>query len=162
MNQKLRDNIDTAIADTIQSIQGLSITTKNSITDKILLSIDKAIEETDISNKLAEKVGPSLWGTMHWLGKVADSENKKDIYLDYLDILCEGHPCKDVCREHLQSNLQVINPYKYSSMFKHSIDLHNRVNRQLGKPVMTIAEAEAMYNLDCDTCNFKAKSKPKK
>lgn len=162
MNQKLRDNIDASISNTIKSVQGISVTLKNNIISKLSLAVNKAIKDTDSSNKLAEKAGPSLWATMHWLAKVADNENNQDIYLDYLDILCEGHPCKDVCREHLQENLQIVNPYKYSSMFRHSVDLHNRVNRQLNKPTMTLAEAESIYNLDCDSCNFKAKTKPKK
>jgi hypothetical protein len=115
------------------------------------LSKNQYIDNADIR----DISGPSLWANLHWMGLIADLEGNPRIYWDTLSSLLNGHPCKDVCRGHLASNLLIINPDNYKSLFMHSFDLHNYINKQLGKPIMKIEDAKKIYNADkCTSCRL--------
>lgn len=103
---------------------------------------------------LSERAGPPLWGHLHWIASVADNEGKPHLYWRALELLQEGHPCKEICRPHIVKNLKVLNPMDASSCTDHCIELHNLVNRQLGKAIYPHDKAKSMYSLECDSCTF--------
>lgn len=150
LNEKMISNISDSI------MEGFNFNGQNpdQIKKHITNIIENSMESTWKDMSLAERVGPPIWEYLHWMGAVADSENNPAIYMDSLDILIEGHPCKELCRSHLYDNLMNLNPGDYPSKLEHSIDLHNLVNQQLGKPIYPIMKAKARYNLKCDSCIF--------
>lgn len=117
-------------------------------------AVDSSISSVEASRDLKEKAGHPMWDTLHYIGKVADDEGDRELYLSLLDIYAKGHPCAKECRAHLIANLDLIDPETYISLFQHSVDLHNLVNRQLRKPEFSLDKANERYDLDCDSCVF--------
>lgn len=159
LNQQLRDSIEDTIEENIQSIPGLSSPMIDKIMDSVADAIDTAIAQNEEDMKIAEKAGPPMWHTLHWIAQVADNESRPELYRALLNIYLQAHPCKDVCRAHLRKNLTLCNINSYASCFEHSVALHNRVNAQLGKPQFSKIQAMEEYSLDCDTCIFPAVGK---
>lgn len=151
-----RDVIDASIAESMNTLEGISDSDKNIIYEHITEGLDLDIDNFESQLSLAEKVGPPLWEFLHWMGKMADKENDPSIYTTALSLLVKVHPCSNVCRKHLASNLKILPITSYTSYFDHSIDLHNLVNRQLSKDVLSRQEAYRLYDMDCDTCVFSA------
>lgn len=116
--------------------------------------IDYAMETTWKDMTLAERCGPPIWDTLLWIAAVADDEENPQLYRRMLSVIEDGHPCKDKCRPHLRSNLQIVNLDDYSSCLNHCIDLHNLVNRQLGKAQYSPLKAKEKVDLGCDSCTF--------
>jgi hypothetical protein len=149
-SRKVQEIADIAVERAMTSIQG---------SDIILDSITDVLTQEWEDMALAERAGPSMWETLHWIAKAADAEQKPQVYISQLNIYASAHPCKDVCRPHIRMNLKRLDPSKYKSMFKHSVDLHNIVNRQLGKEIYPLRQAEKDYDLECDSCIFDPQSK---
>lgn len=131
----------------------------NDMTQQLVLreignGIDSAIDEVYAQRTLKERAGHPMWDTLHYIAKVADDEGNPNLYLSLLEIYLKGHPCSEECRPHLNANIRTINPHNYLSMFEHSVDLHNLVNRQLNKKHFSMLQANNKYDLDCDTCIF--------
>lgn len=154
VNKKLKDNIVAVVQDKLPYIQGVTEEAKIQLMKTIYDSIDEAMGETWEDMSLAERCGPGIWDTLAWIAKVADTEEKPELYVRALEIIQEGHPCKEVCRPHIQSNLQTLDPVSYSSCFEHLHAFHNLVNRQLSKEQFPLYEAISKYDLDCDSCIF--------
>lgn len=154
MNKKLCDTIADKFNSRISNYSNFSPEIRKFLTSVVEDSILESIEEVWDESGLAERCGPHLWEYLHWIGKVADNEDNPDLYYNALEVLKEGHPCKDLCRPHLKDNLEKINPDDYSSCFEHSYDLHNLVNEQLGKESPTFEEVDLKYDLNCDSCSF--------
>lgn len=146
--------VSDAIREGMSRIGGISSTSKNLIYNTIMEHIEDAYYSPDTDKTLAQKSGPPIWESLHWFAKVADNENKPYLYHRLLDIVEEGLPCKDTCRPHIPQNLSIIDPNDYSSAFQHSVDFHNLINRQLGKPLLSRKDADIKYNLDCNSCIF--------
>lgn len=145
MNNKLRENI----------VNALSSNIKTDVSQKYLSSlIDTASVNTWKELSLSERCGPPLWDFLLWMASVADAENKPDLYLRALSIVQEGHPCSEVCRPHMKSNLQIVNPKDYSSCKDHCVSLHNLVNKQLSKAQYPHDKAIDKVDLGCDSCTF--------
>jgi hypothetical protein len=100
-----------------------------------------------------------MWDVLHRVAKVADEEDDSALYLQLLDVYLRGHPCANECRKHLARNLRIVDPNRYISMFSHSVDLHNVVNRQLGKPEFSLQDAYDYYGFECDSCIFTSSRK---
>jgi hypothetical protein len=99
---------------------------------------------------------PKIWGQFFWhtihivaLGYSAtpnytDKKSAKDFYESLAFLI----PCP-VCKEHYKENLQKnpITPYLDSrkDLIQWTIDIHNTVNIQLGKPTWTLSEVLHYY-----------------
>lgn len=156
MSMDKREVIDASIGESVDSLQGLSLQEKDIIYNHIMDGLDMDIANYENSLSLAEKCGPPLWLSLHWFAKIADAEKDPSIYTTALNLLARAHPCANVCRKHLVANLKLLPVSSYTSAMDHSIDLHNLVNTQLGKPQFPRRQAYAIYDPDCDTCVFGA------
>lgn len=103
------------------------------------------------------KFPPSVWGPFFWhtihiiaLGypknpSYADKKSAKEFYESLAFLL----PCV-ICKEHYKTHLQAhpITPYldSRSDLLKWTVEIHNEVNKMLGKPTWTIDEIIAYYN----------------
>jgi len=142
----------------------LSNKLKNSIADVLQVepedkedlfeALDNAEEDAWSSMSLPERSGPPLWETLHWMGAVADKEHNRNLYVRTLNLLMDGHPCKEICRKGMKEDLRVINYRMYDSMLDHSIDLRNYVNRRMKKPEIPYEYMIQRYDLECDSCIF--------
>lgn len=148
-----------AIVDALDRVHGLSLDDKEAIAELVSNNVSESIGSTWEEMELSERAGPPLWSFLHWMGSVADNEDTPELYMDALDVVARGHPCKKVCRPHLLHNLETLNPYEYSSMFKHSVELHNLVNQQLHKSYYPLSKARKNYDLECDSCIFNTSPK---
>jgi hypothetical protein len=146
--------IDNSIAKSVSSLQGLNDIEKSIITDHIL---DSAYNDRLSEHDVSIKSGPALWEHLHWMGKMADDMSMPSIYHTALSLLTLAHPCMK-CRSHIPETLKQVPVSKYTSFFRHSIDMHNHVNRRLGKEVFTYLDASIYYGVDCDSCGFSASS----
>jgi hypothetical protein len=94
---------------------------------------------------------PSVWGPFFWmtihiiaLGYSADpTYTEKRAAKEFFEGLSHLLPCP-TCREHYKQHIRSspITPYldRRQDLFKWTIDLHNAVNKSLGKPTWTEAE----------------------
>jgi hypothetical protein len=101
------------------------------------------------------KWGKFLWISIHLIAlgypNNPSEEEKKD-YHNFYTSLYKVLPCV-TCSEHLVKNLQehplhanILTDSK--SLFTWTVELHNIVNKQLGKKQMPMDKALAMYNSD--------------
>jgi len=103
--------------------------------------------------------GPHLWFYLHTISfNFPDNPThlEKTQYLDFYNSLGNTIPCEK-CRNHYSSNLQV-NPPRLESkdaLIKWTVDLHNLVNKSLGKREWSYDEAVDTYRKF-----FKGKSSP--
>jgi hypothetical protein len=77
--------------------------------------------------------GPTMWTLLHRLAEYSDSVGDAYTVPAVLVALTVLLPCP-VCRDHLAEMLQQ-QPAPQHNMAKYVSDLHNIVNRRLGKPV---------------------------
>lgn len=96
--------------------------------------------------------GPFFWHTMHIsaLGyPQKPSYGQKKAAKEFFEALVFLIPCP-ICREHYSQFLQQtpIAPSldRREDLFKWTVDLHNSVNKQLGKPRFTEGESIAFYS----------------
>lgn len=155
-SRQARSIIDSSIWRSIDSLEGLDLTDKRTIFTEIVIGLNQDIKNFEDSLNVPEQSGPSIWDFLHWMGKVADDENNPSVYIDALAVVSKGHPCANMCRKHLVQNLRDLPLDNYTSMFKHSYDLHNLVNRQLGKRNFSFQQAKKIYDVDCESCVFGA------
>ena len=99
--------------------------------------------------------GPGIWFTFHLLGAKADTPEKIDRYIDYVNTIIRHHPCP-VCRDHALKYLKgrPIENYrgmkdqrggKMIGMFTWSWEYHNHVNEKLNKPTIEWPDAYQLY-----------------
>ena len=100
---------------------------------------------------------PSVWGPFFWhtihisaLGyPQKPSYGQKKAAKEFFEALAFLIPCP-VCRDHYSKFLQEtpISPSldRREDLFKWTVDLHNAVNKQLGKPRVTEADSIAFYS----------------
>jgi hypothetical protein len=107
-------------------------------------------------------IGPGMWVAIHTLAKGATTYEKKKAFVDYMNGLRLSFPCS-VCRKHLNTYLDTHSFDSYwkkidpttgedVGLFVFSVEFHNAVNIRLGKPVMDIETAKALYSPDNDVC----------
>ena len=108
--------------------------------------------------------GNSLWTYMHYAAMnyperpAGETINEM---VNWLSTLATTIPCKN-CSNHYRGYIEESKPQLPSicstrdSLFKFLVDLHNKVNQRLGKPKVTLEEAQQMYQSDgsCTTCNL--------
>lgn len=95
--------------------------------------------------------GPFFWHTIHIVAlgypknpSYTDKKSAKEFYESLAFLL----PC-GICKEHYKTHLQAhpITPYLDSraDLMKWTIEIHNEVNKMLGKPTWTMEEIIAYY-----------------
>ena len=95
------------------------------------------------------KWGPHLWFFMHTISfnfpENPNFKNKVE-YNDFYNSLKNMIPC-ELCKTHYIQYLEVSPPdlSGRSALVKWTIDLHNKVNKQLGKPVYSYQKAIKLY-----------------
>lgn len=100
-----------------------------------------------------ENWGPYVWSAIHLICLGApESFSGSDTsgYRAFFTNLASILPCK-ACQEHLRSNLNELSIESAlaggrETLFRWSVNLHNVVNQQLGKPVMPYEEAKRFWN----------------
>lgn len=95
--------------------------------------------------------GPIFWHTIHVTALSYPSEPnyaQKRAAKEFYESLAQLIPCP-VCREHYQTHLQKmpISPHldRRDDLFRWTIDLHNEVNKMLGKPIYTELDSINFY-----------------
>lgn len=100
--------------------------------------------------------GPYVWASIHLIAIGAPEAigDRKQEFRDFVEILPSVIPCA-VCRTHFAENLQKY-PLKdehlvsNETFFKWTVDIHNIVNQQLGKPVIEYESAKAQWSSICN------------
>ena len=90
------------------------------------------------------KIPPSKWGPHFWMTLHIACLGCQDakVLVDFVEGYKEIIPCLS-CREHFEQVL-VDNPVpEADDLFKWSVDVHNIVNKRLGKPEFSYEEALA-------------------
>lgn len=156
---KFIEKVNELLSTELGAIKGFTQNTIEAILDITNECFENAEEQLQNETSLAEKMFP-LWDTIHWNAMVSDNEKNPQLYYDLLENMKKWHPCKDVCRKHMRENLAKLDPRKYESKFKHSVDFHNIVNAMTGKPSYNYEKAYKKYALnDCKTCTFSSNIK---
>ena len=95
--------------------------------------------------------GPIFWHTIHVTALSYPSEPtyaQKRAAKEFYESLAQLIPCP-VCREHYQTHLQKmpISPHldRREDLFRWTVDLHNEVNKMLGKPIYTELDSINFY-----------------
>ena len=95
--------------------------------------------------------GPRLWFVIHTIAlNYPDnpSYDQKRIHEDFFNSLVFLIPC-DKCRIHYRQHINnnpVVNHLKNSdTLFRYTIDLHNEVNKSLGKKIYSYEEVAKIY-----------------
>jgi hypothetical protein len=96
--------------------------------------------------------GPSVWAAIHLICLGAPEKidpATQNAYATFFKQLPYILPCA-TCAKHLEANLQTL-PLEgdvtqtRESLFRWSVELHNLVNKQLGKPMMTLQDARLLW-----------------
>ncbi len=95
--------------------------------------------------------GPFFWHTIHIVALGYPNEPSyahKRAAKDFFESLAHLIPCP-VCREHYATHLEKvpISPHldRRLDLFRWTVQLHNEVNKTLGKPLVSEAEAVLFY-----------------
>lgn len=108
-------------------------------------------------------IGPGMWVAIHTMARGATTYEKKKAFIDFMNGLRISFPCM-TCRKHLNTYLDThpIDSYWKKSdpltgedvgLFEYTVAFHNAVNVRLGKAVVDLATAKALYDPDNDVCN---------
>ena len=95
------------------------------------------------------KWGPHLWFFLHTISfnyPVTPTFKNKVDYNDFYNSLKNMIPC-ELCKTHYMQHLEVSPPdlSGRNALVKWTIDLHNKVNTQLDKPVYSYSKAIKLY-----------------
>lgn len=111
--------------------------------------------------------GPYAWGTIHLVSLGAPDKIDQALrtaYAMFFNQLPYVLPCA-TCARHLQENLTKLPVESYldgkETLFAWSVQLHNIVNRQLGKREMTLEEARKYWEQVCLGENKECKTNKK-
>jgi hypothetical protein len=96
--------------------------------------------------------GKHVWYSIHFVAlqyPINPSEQDKKLYFEFYKTLGKVLPCA-VCRNHFkviwnQYPLTTDRLASRSALFAWTVEVHNLVNEDLGKPRMNLAQAERLY-----------------
>lgn len=95
--------------------------------------------------------GPHLWFILHLISfeyPENPTEYDKRVYYDFYTSLKDVIPC-EMCKKHYRDHIHQhpIGPHldKKDTLIKWVIDVHNFVNKSLGKPILTYPEVMGIY-----------------
>jgi hypothetical protein len=99
--------------------------------------------------------GPSLWRVLHSLAfsisQTPDPQKTRQ-FLELVDSLRNLLPCEE-CRLHFDDYVNENNPKKASDLAYWTFELHNSVNKRLGKPQFSFDDVSKLYLNDQCTMN---------
>lgn len=114
---------------------------------------------------MAPQWGPSVWKAMHYIALAYPKDpTPADMrhYWAFFNGLGNVIPCA-YCAAHYKkhlSSLQIDSYLQDGRLFEWTVEIHNMVNRENGKPVVSADEAFLLL-MDDDACNCSSE-KPKK
>jgi hypothetical protein len=92
--------------------------------------------------------GPSLWRTLHSIAFSIsydhDSFEKRKQFFDLIESLRTLLPCEE-CRLHFEAYVNENKPQKASDLAYWTFELHNSVNKRLGKPQYSFDDVSKLY-----------------
>ena len=115
--------------------------------------------------------GPAAWKFLHAITfsypenpSLSEQRDAENLFASLRSLL----PC-EACRSHYESEISIHPPDTRSraTLSAWLVDLHNRVNLRLGKPIFSFASAESAYSSQCsadcarEEAPARAKSKPR-
>ena len=102
--------------------------------------------------------GPAYWRVAHsvtWLYPEQNpTQQQQDRVRLFFELLPDLLPCP-LCGNHFRETTATVHPIteqvlsSRSTLARWLVDVHNEVNRRLGKSTVTYAEAETFYLRDC-------------
>jgi hypothetical protein len=109
---------------------------------KTMAEVQKAMSDPDFVYVSAEDMGPSQWTSLHNIARTLTLE-KMGAFKEYVKNMATLLPC-GVCSAHFRKlvvdTLSATTPQEALTW---TIDVHNAVNKRLGKPVLSYAQALA-------------------
>jgi hypothetical protein len=93
-----------------------------------------------------KEFGPHYWAVIHMACLNRGPDHASEL-LKFVHALPGILPCLN-CTEHLEKNLVDL-PFDPKDPFRWSVNLHNTVNKQLGKPVISYEQALQHWNGTC-------------
>lgn len=85
--------------------------------------------------------GPTLWGTIHYTCLTGSATN------EFINGFADAIPCP-ACGQHFKQMLQEL-PFPESHdpliLFEWSVNIHNRVNARIGKPIISVEQAMELW-----------------
>lgn len=108
------------------------------------------------------KIGPGIWFKMHIEATKATTDPSKIAFVENINAVCDNFKCLK-CKTHFRKFIDTHHFRSYWSIyddhgkdigfFQWTWELHNQVNKFLGKYQPTLAEAYAFYtNAEAGTC----------
>ena len=102
--------------------------------------------------------GPKLWHSLHCTAlnypenpSESDKQNYKSFYLNVHRII----PC-NLCANHYRQNVIAFDLDLFLTtpmdLFRFTVDIHNLVNKQLGKPLFAFEDALSIHQPSCGQC----------
>jgi len=102
-----------------------------------------------------------VWGKPFWFAihvaaasypncPTAEQRRKKQ---QFYRSMVDGIPCGECAYHYLQMFEDSFDASSRYNLFKWTVDIHNRVNIRLGKPVMDLKDAMELYNVPNEECN---------
>ncbi len=95
-------------------------------------------------NRMLSDQGPAKWAEFHRRTLLMEGVDDST----WLIVFASKLPCGD-CKQHWQA-MVLRTPPDFSRYFAWGVDRHNEVNRRLGKPELTEAEARALWQAGGD------------
>ena len=89
--------------------------------------------------------GPHIWATIHNAALSADASSQYEDFEIFIKGLSKLLPC-DVCREDFLTYLKKNEPKRPA--FEWTVDLHNHVNKKLGKNQISVESARRSFSFD--------------
>jgi hypothetical protein len=106
---------------------------------------NELVEQHTDSNVNPNIWGPDVWATMHRLALKSDIDKNPKAFSAFLGTLTELLPCA-VCRTDYTTYLKAYGAPEIGAAFQWTFDLHNWVNRKLGKPTMDLSKAKTLWS----------------
>ena len=108
------------------------------------------------------KIGPGIWFKMHTEAVSATTDDLKRAFIKNINVLCDNFKCKK-CQGHFRKFIDTRPLEKYWNVrdvsgrdigfFKWTWELHNQVNKFLGKYEPSLEESYGFYtNTDAGVC----------
>lgn len=94
----------------------------------------------------AAVTGPGLWFSIHIMALHANTAEKYQSVVWFINLLALTHPCLE-CRNHMTNylNAHPLSQVNIKDLFKYTVEFHNAVNKRLNKPLISLEDATNLY-----------------
>lgn len=100
------------------------------------------------SKSKMDHIGPVLWAAIHvsalYLSDTLRSDEVNE-YKNWLLSLVGIIPCSE-CKGHWHAHALAFSATTRAAAFEWTVNAHNTVNKRIGKPVLSVAEAYKLWN----------------